>query len=501
MSNDPAIEQALADLSSADLASRRAALQRLRSHQDDSIAPKVVPLLKDGDSTVRRLAAEVLSRNVSASAVHALIDTLYDPQADVRAAAADALGQSGERAAVPALFDALYDEDGDVRFAAAEALGLLGDPRAVLDLIRLLDGDDYPLAMMAGRALLRIGTPEALAAIQHLKEGEGYNFELPADLETTPPPLASAPAPAQAEDSDATLRGIPSDLLGEHLGEQNAPGAASAQDDVELTPALFSAYAPRETAPNVWQPLRAYVYKPSSATDVAIDAAAELGGLLPNYRRVERPASGQIAEGALIVATPSIPGFQFNPPSAQVAFYDDFERFDFKLRAVDAPLDQAGNGGITFTVAGVIIADVPLSVYVGTASPDSSGVPTHVSRPVYQSIFCSYSRQDSQIVEHIERAYKALGLTFLRDVETLRSGEDWEQRLPQLIAQADIFQLFWSQAAADSQAVRKEWTYALTLKRQDSAFIRPVYWQQPMPPPPPELAPINFAYEPDLSQP
>ncbi|MFN8561706.1 MAG: toll/interleukin-1 receptor domain-containing protein [Anaerolineae bacterium] len=127
-----------------------------------------------------------------------------------------------------------------------------------------------------------------------------------------------------------------------------------------------------------------------------------------------------------------------------------------------------------------------------------SAAPASDSRPIYQSIFCSYSHKDTQIVERVERVYKALGMTFLRDVVTLRSGQDWDAELLRLIEQADIFQLFWSSAASQSQAVRKEWLHALSLKRQDRAFIRPVFWEQPMPPPAPELAAIHFAYEPEL---
>ena len=253
--------------------------------------------------------------------------------------------------------------------------------------------------------------------------------------------------------------------------------------------------------PNNWQPLRAYVFKQSAAAAVTADAKQQLGEQFSSYRDVSRPATTAIAEGALITATPELNGFQFNPPSAQIAFYSDFERFDFKLRAMTAPLDQASNGRITFSVEGVIVCDVPLSIYVSESIPAHTTVESvPVTRPIYQAIFCSYSRQDTQIVEHVERAYKALGLEFLRDVETLKSGQDWAAELPRLIERADIFQLFWSQASAQSEAVRKEWTFALSLNRQDGGFIRPVFWQQPLPAPPPELGAINFAYQPELGQ-
>src|SRR5690606_20808821 len=163
--------------------------------------------------------------------------------------------------------------------------------------------------------------------------------------------------------------------------------------------------------------------------------SSDLGERADDFREVTRPALGGIASGALITATPELPGFQFNPPRAQALFYEDWHRFDFKLRAMDAPLDQAGNGRITFTVEGVIVADVPLSVYVGTSGGRDDAT-TAVTRPLYRAIFCSYSRKDTEIIERVERAYKALGLDFLRDVVTIKSGQHWNDELLRMIERA-----------------------------------------------------------------
>ena len=126
MTNDSQVQQALTGLDSPELSARIDALLQLRGHQDEQIAPKVIPLLRDREATIRRLAAEVLSRSLSTSAiVQPLIDALFDENPAVRAAVADALGQLGDRTAVQPLIDALYDENIDVRFAATEALKLI----------------------------------------------------------------------------------------------------------------------------------------------------------------------------------------------------------------------------------------------------------------------------------------------------------------------------------------------------------------------------------------
>jgi hypothetical protein len=78
------------------------------------------------------------------------------------------------------------------------------------------------------------------------------------------------------------------------------------------------------------------------------------------------------------------------------------------------------------------------------------------------------------------------------DLELLRSRDDWNQKIKMAIRDAHVFQLFWSKAAAASKAVEQEWRYAFSLKRR--GFICPVHWEtdQLSPPPPPELATINF---------
>jgi hypothetical protein len=62
-----------------------------------------------------------------------------------------------------------------------------------------------------------------------------------------------------------------------------------------------------------------------------------------------------------------------------------------------------------------------------------------------------------------------------------------------MIERASIFQLFWSKNSKRSKYVEQEWRHALEIKK-DYGFIRPVYWDKPMPEPPHELSNICFEY-------
>jgi hypothetical protein len=86
----------------------------------------------------------------------------------------------------------------------------------------------------------------------------------------------------------------------------------------------------------------------------------------------------------------------------------------------------------------------------------------------------------------------------MRDVYELRSGQNWKKWMAETIAEADIFQLFWSTNSMRSDNVRCEWECALGLRRPD--FIRPTYWETPLPQspaenlPPPQLKDLHFQH-------
>ncbi|MBZ0303184.1 MAG: toll/interleukin-1 receptor domain-containing protein, partial [Anaerolineae bacterium] len=229
---------------------------------------------------------------------------------------------------------------------------------------------------------------------------------------------------------------------------------------------------------------------------VAADAENLLGPLA-RFRRILENARRVITEGALITATPTLPGFQFNPPSMTLGFFEDWHRFEFKMRARDAPLNAAANGLLTFMADGIIAADIPLSVFVAHDVAPSAPQATP-ARPIYDTVFASYSHKDTAVVLKVEAAAKTFGMTYLRDVITLRSGEDWSVGLEKMIDDATIFQIFWSAPYSQSMHCRREWEYAVGLRREAVRFIRPVYWLQPMPDPPALLQHLHFAYQPDL---
>lgn len=75
------------------------------------------------------------------------------------------------------------------------------------------------------------------------------------------------------------------------------------------------------------------------------------------------------------------------------------------------------------------------------------------------------------------------------DVESLRSGDKWEERLLEEVASKDIFYLFWSNNASQSRWVDWEWRRAYSKRGLD--YIDPFPLDSTKPPK--ELEPLQFA--------
>lgn len=422
-----------------------------------------------------------------ATSLEANLQALHSSDLDERLKAIAALAQTRDRVILPRMLELLKDQEPRIRIAAMQALEQV-ESEQVMPAIEAMLTDANPEVREAAQVILQRlkATPYGAAepspvlppAFPVLKAIPAVEIPtLPAEMEKEEAPPA---APQVTEPG----------LSREEIEPATDPALKEAQD------VQFSVYYPRDVLPQKWYPMTAYIYKALAAEKVVADAQYTLGGLMATVRRVIEAARQSIPQGTMITATPHIEGFQFNPPTINIGFYEDWHRLEFKLRAITAPLNQATNGILNFTVEGIIVADIPLAVYVGESEGSSDMVT--MTQKLYKAIFCSYSHDDGQIVERVERAYKILGFDFLRDVNALRSGEDWNEGLYKLIEDADIFQLFWSSTAAQSEYVTREWKHALSLDRDNRNFIRPVYWENPMPPVPPELNHIHFAYEPTL---
>ncbi len=250
-------------------------------------------------------------------------------------------------------------------------------------------------------------------------------------------------------------------------------------DDVQ-----FTVYRPRAARPERTERLVAFAHKSDDyeedgrLVDPAIEVARqaeEVLGDLSGQVTTTQDADAPIARGDMLRFVPVVPGIRVQPRGAGVPVAA--RRAPRGLRVPGRPhLDgQTLFGRLSVYVGLRLVADVTLRIRVDSTARRRPR--TRSRGRVYGKVFPSYSHQDAVVVAQIAAAAQTLGHEYLRDVDQLRAGQDWQRELERYIEQADIFQLFWSPASMMSPHVQHEWDYALSLNRPD--FVRPVYWEQP----------------------
>jgi hypothetical protein len=101
-------------------------------------------------------------------------------------------------------------------------------------------------------------------------------------------------------------------------------------------------------------------------------------------------------------------------------------------------------------------------------------------------------------VEDFKEKYKVLGISMFTGAIQFRNPIVRGQELPALfdiIESSDMFQLFWSSSAQQCADVKREWEKAIELireKKKRKSFFKAVYWEEPLPPLPLEIASMEF---------
>ena len=124
---------------------------------------------------------------------------------------------------------------------------------------------------------------------------------------------------------------------------------------------------------------------------------------------------------------------------------------------------------------------------------DTTSSKPEIERKDIHSAFLSYASEDRGRVAAIKQGMRKTrpDIDLFFDVESLRSGDRWEEKIFQEIDKRDVLFLFWSQHAKDSVFVNKEWRYAL--EKKGINFIEPCPIEPPnICPPPVELNMMHF---------
>lgn len=293
-----------------------------------------------------------------------------------------------------------------------------------------------------------------------------------------PTPQPCVPTPASGKEKPSILDWLKRKKKGNDT-ETGSPVPPPQVDSVQ-----FSAVAPQEVNPGKYVPIHVVMYEDGFRKAVDDIVAAHGGDAKESrsgYRDVERNSRVKV-----ILSSPDV---AVEEDMQEQIWNGKYLNFEF---AAKVPGD--------FSQEQILFA---ASVYVNDVITtklklilDCQGKPKRnitVTRSDILSAFVSYASQDrnrvAAIVQGMKRARPDMDIFF--DIESLRSGQNWEDALKTEIANRDVLFLCWSRSARASKWVDMEWRYAYACKGE--AGIEPIPIDTPdICPPPVELQEKHF---------
>jgi uncharacterized protein YegL len=198
--------------------------------------------------------------------------------------------------------------------------------------------------------------------------------------------------------------------------------------------------------------------------------------------------SGALLElGTVLAVRVELPAFEVSDAEDTLIWEGEIANASFPITAPAAMALGTYPGVARVYVNGLQITKIHFVMEIASQPGALGQIPS--TQHTIRTAFASYASADrDEVLARIQGIQKAIpNLDVFLDVASLRSGQVWLERLTDEIMRRDIFYLFWSKAASQSEWVRREWQ--LALKNRGAQFIDPVPLVDPQEaPPPPELA-------------
>ena len=196
-------------------------------------------------------------------------------------------------------------------------------------------------------------------------------------------------------------------------------------------------------------------------------------------RSAGEDARGEVFRGARLRITVDLPGLRCNPDEAELDWWEPVHQVVFRLLAGPDLVGSVVRGAVRVWCGPLLLGEVSLAIGVTASASGPPSPSVAESAPAVPQDFPVLLPRRPGDRGGFAEVVRALGDEYLQDVLALRSGERWRTRLPELIEEADVFQLFWSSNSMRSPYCQQEWEHALALGRP--LFVRPLYWEDPMP--------------------
>ena len=190
-----------------------------------------------------------------------------------------------------------------------------------------------------------------------------------------------------------------------------------------------------------------------------------------------------------------IPDLEIDDPMQSLVWRGKPVSVDFGLTVPDSLPHKNLIGTVVVSRGSVPVGMLKFKLAV-IQQADTALKPISNAARLFRKAFVSYASHDRREVLKRVQMLSNVGIGVFQDVLNLEPGDRWEQRLYQAIDMSDLFLLFWSKAAKESEWVMKETLYALERQGahpdQIPAIIPIILESPPITLPPPELMHLHF---------
>jgi hypothetical protein len=406
-------------------------------------------------------------------------------------------GTAVQKAAIESSLEALEATNGTSIDVALNAAADYRASHRIDDLARVVlisDGlSDRNAAKSAARRCLELSMSIHFILIDPTEEGKAFARDVVGSLGGTSFSVTSrAQLKKSTEDSRNAYQ---EDLkIAESFNKLAIDQSEAVRAEAETRdPVEFTTGYPSRIRSNHTYPLLVWVYREELKEKVEqrLGKLAKMLGEMPKSSQME--SNTLIPIGTRLEITPRIAGVSVNPSRLQLTWFGEIEEAVFRIQYDESQgITDFCVGFIDVSASGLLIAKIPVSISFSQTKAQLLWERSNAQ--MISRVFASYAREDLA-VNGCKAAYKGLGINLFIDKYDISSGKPWQDVIRRSIGDHDLFQLFWSQYAADSDNVSKEWHLALSIAAQRSEdFVRPLYWSEPMADPPKDLADINFTF-------
>lgn len=405
---------------------------------------------------------------------------------------------AGAVADLPSIDRALSDirpEDGTDIGAALNAAAdhkQAAPDTGVSQIMLISDGkSDRPSATTAARRCRANGLALWMLLIDPTEEGKAFARDVVRAVGGTYQPVTGTTSLREAAKEVAVARAADQARAEEYLEAASREAQRVHEANADRERVTFTAGYPGTVATAADYLLRVYLHLDSQLDEVQerLTLAADALGIYP--RRGDAVPNQSIPIGTHLEVTPRIERIGVNPLRQEVTWTGQLEELSFRIFYAGPPdPTRPCSGFIDIEASGLLLAQIPVSIHVEAGRPEVQ----RRSAEMIRRVFASYSHDDERVVRACKEAYRGLGIQLFVDKDDILSGDRWRDVIRRAISSHDLFQLFWSRRAADSDEVANEWRLATEIGPARTVdFIRPVYWERPMPEPPAELSRLHFA--------